>query len=551
MFYKARMVEEEEHDPERYLEFRTNAIKSLKNEKDFFPYPHKFAITHTLPALTAEFLPRSTEKGKFSEETVSIAGRVRAIRTAGKNLVFFDITAEGAKLQIMANTNLYGDAEHFARIRSIVKRGDIVGATGTVGLSKTGEFSLAPTFMQLLAPCLHMLPKKMNELTDIETRYRQRYLDLLANTKPGEIFRTRARVIATLRAELSRCDFMEVETPILSVLAGGATAAPFVTHHADLDLEMYMRVAPELFLKRCIVGGIDRVFEIGKSFRNEGIDRTHNPEFTSLELYWAYADYRDTMDLMEEIICNIVQAVKGSLQFSIRDGDREVQLDFTRPWRRVNMLEELERILGEKLPEDLESEAAREFFVAMCARKKVNCPAPQTTARLIDKLVGAFIEPQLVNPTFLCEHPQLMSPLAKFHRDKPGLTERYEMFINGREYVNGYTELNDPFTQRELFEGQLKDREKGDTEAQPLDEDFIAALEYGLPPTSGVGLGIDRFVMLLTDTANIQEVILFPAMKPKGHQTKAEVREAAAKSEAAPKGEEAAKEKTASPKEAS
>lgn len=506
---------EEEQDAERYLEFRTNAIKQLKEDKEFFPYPHKFTISHTLSALVAAYQSQATEKGVFLEETVSIAGRVRSIRTAGKNLVFYDISGDGAKIQLMINAGMYGDKDHLERIRGIVKRGDVVGATGRVGLSKSGEFSLAPTSVVLLSPCLHMLPKKLNELSDVETRYRQRYLDLLANTRPQEIFITKAKIIATLRRQLYDHGFMEVETPTLSTLAGGASAKPFVTHHADLNIEMFLRVAPELYLKRCVVGGFDRVFEIGKSFRNEGIDRTHNPEFTMMEAYWAYADYEDMMQLTEELVCNIVLSVKGALKFVLHEGDSTLEIDFTRPWRRINIVEELEAVLGEALPKDLETDEANAFFMRACAKHGVNCPPPTTTARLIDKLIGEFIEPRMINPTFLCEHPQIMSPLAKFHRSKPGVTERFELFINGREYANAYTELNDPFLQRHFFEEQLKAQKAGDDEAQPLDEDFITALEYGLPPTAGLGIGIERMTMLLTDSANIQEVILFPTMKPK------------------------------------
>ena len=502
-------------DANEYYDFRVKQVTALKADKDNFPYPHKFHVSHSVPALRAEFVSKCTENGVFLADEISTAGRVVSIRSAGKNLIFFDIEADEAKIQIMGNLKEYHCEKHFEHIKIHIKRGDHIGVKGTVGLSKTGEFSIMPKLVQLLAPCLHMLPKGHYGLTDVETRYRKRYLDLIVNSRTREIFKTRSQIIALLRAELTKRGFLEVETPTLNLIAGGANAKPFETFHNDLHQKMLLRIAPELFLKNCIVGGLHKVFEIGKNFRNEGIDQTHNPEFTACELYWAYADYYDLMTFTEEVLSSIVLAIKGSYKFDIIDDNKKtVTIDFTPPFRRVNMLEELERFLGEKCPVDLESEEANKFFDAQCVKHKVVCTNPRTTSRLIDKLVGHFIEPDCLSPTFLCEHPQLMCPLAKYHRSKPGLTERFELFINRKEFVNAYTELNDPFIQMEQFEEQMKNKAKGDDEANEIDWEFVRCLEHGLPPTGGWGLGIDRFIMLLTDSLNIQEVIMFPAMRP-------------------------------------
>jgi lysyl-tRNA synthetase, class II len=481
------------------------------------PYPHKFHVTTSLPAYVAEYA--SLEAGTQREDvTVSIAGRISTKRASGAKLIFYDLRSEGHKVQVMADArNFEGlDEEAFGRLQARFKRGDIVGITGHPGKSKRGELSIFPTAMQILSPCLHMPPSLHFGFKDQEKRYRQRHLDLIMNPHVRDIFYTRTRVISHIRKYLDSRNFLEVETPMMNMIPGGATARPFMTHHNDLNMQLFMRIAPELYLKMLVVGGLDRVYEIGRQFRNESMDATHNPEFTTLEYYQAYADYHDLIQSAEEMISGMVLAIKGSykIQYHAKGPEEApIQIDFTPPWRRISMCAGL-RECGVNVPEDLSTEEARLQLVEECRKHKVECSPPHTTARLLDKLVGEFLEEQCINPTFICDHPLIMSPLAKHHRSLPGMTERFELFVNKKELCNAYTELNDPIDQRGRFAEQAKDKAAGDDEAMFVDESFLSALEYGLPPTGGFGLGVDRFTMLLTDTQNIQEVLLFPAMKP-------------------------------------
>ncbi|KAJ0088581.1 hypothetical protein Patl1_31356 [Pistacia atlantica] len=545
---KPHGADEDNMDPTQYLNNRLMGLASLK-ERGLNPYPHKFAVSMSINDFIGKYGTLSV--GEHVESTeISLAGRIMKKRTSSSKLYFYDLHGDGAKIQVMADARHSNmDEDEFSRYHSGVKRGDIVGICGFPGKSRRGELSIFPRLMTVLAPCLHMLPRqsvhsstdedhnKKDEkkatnyrwapgmarnpeiytLKDQETRYRQRYLDLMLNPEVQQIFRTRARIISYYRNFLNNLGFIEVETPVMNMTAGGAAARPFSTHHNELDMKLYMRVSPELYLKKLVVGGFDRVYEIGKSFRNEGMDLTHIPEFTMCEFYMAYADYNDMMELIEELLSGMVKELTGShkIRYHVNGSDHEpIEIDFTPPFRRIDLVEGLESMANINIPKDLSTEAANKYLLDACERFNVSCPPPLTTTRLLDKLVGHFLEETCVNPTFIINHPEIMSPLAKWHRSKPGLTERFELFVNKRELCNAYTELNDPEVQRDRFAEQLKDRQMGDDEAMVSDESFCTALEYGLPPTAGLGMGIDRLAMLLTDSQNVKEVLLFPAMKP-------------------------------------
>jgi lysyl-tRNA synthetase class 2 len=461
------------------------------------PYAYRFDVTHG----SASIRERQKELEE-SGERVRYAGRLMTKRGHGK--AAFAHVKDGSGLQqVYLREDVLGP-EAFARAMEL-DLGDWVGVAGPVFVTKTGEITIRAERVDLLSKSLRPLPEKWHGLTDVEIRYRQRYTDLIVNDDVRRVFRERAAIIRALRAFLDARGFLEVETPVLQPTYGGASARPFVTHHNALDMKLYLRIADELYLKRLIVGGLERVYEISKDFRNEGIDRTHSPEFTMLEFYQAFADYEDTLRTSEALILDVVKTVRGGLTIPF-DG---ATIDFEPPWRRLTIADAAAEGLGvSQLPKD--EKGLREA----AARAGVSLDPAFGYGRILDEIVSEKVQPGLRNPTFLTDHPRETSPLAKVKRGNTEVVERFELIISGMEVVNSFSEQNDPLEQRRAFEQQGKLRDRGDDEAQVLDQDYIRALEMGLPPTGGVGVGVDRLVMLLTDSRTIRDVILFPHMRP-------------------------------------
>ncbi|MEN8238313.1 MAG: lysine--tRNA ligase [Actinomycetota bacterium] len=464
-------------------------------------FPYAFSRTDTAGDLEARY--RDLEPGEESGDVVTVAGRLMNMRVMGK-LSFAVLSDVTGTIQLFVDKRGLGD-EGFAAFLDL-DGGDWVGATGEVITTKRGELSVRVSEFALLQKSLRPLPDKWHGLKDVEARSRLRYLDLIANDAARVTAVTRSKIISELRRQFDARGYMEVETPVLMAEATGATARPFATHHHTLDLDMQLRIATELYLKRLVVGGLEKVYEIGRIFRNEGIDSTHNPEFTMLESYEAFADYTDIMTMVEEIVAACAVVATGSSK--IESQGRE--LDLSGPYTRATMVD----LVREATGADIDYDTPRGDLVDLALSHGIKPEEHWGPGKIIEALFDELVEPSLWEPTYVTEHPIETSPLARVHRSKPNVTERFELFIAGREYANAFSELNDPFDQRARFEGQAKARAAGDEEAHPIDEDFIRALEYGLPPTGGLGIGVDRLVMLLTDNSHIREVILFPTMRP-------------------------------------
>ncbi|KAG0282617.1 hypothetical protein BGZ96_000305 [Linnemannia gamsii] len=488
------------------------------NRLGITPYPRYQApkVPTVLVRDVIQECERRLENGTKDEtKKVSICGRIHSKRESSAKLVWFDLIQDGHSIQAVFNRRLYaGDDKTFETIAKSFQRGDIVQLTGHVGKTKTGQLSVFITDgFELLSPCLHPIPTRSG-LKDPEKRFRNRHLDFLVNRDGLDVLRKRTQVIKFIRNYLDSRHFLEVETPILSTQAGGANAKPFVTHANALDMEMHMRVAPELFLKQLVIGGAERVYELGKQFRNEGIDADHNPEFTTCEFYQAYANLDNLFEMTEDMLREMAKSVTGSSTIPYKVSETEtIDISFDKPFRKINIMECLEEKLGGPLP-DLENEPVTELL-DLCKKNRVFVSAPHTIPRIMDKLISAFIEPECVQPTFLWGHPIIMSPLAKDIKLASGRTVagRFELFVVGKEIVNAYEELNDPTQQRDRFTKQQTDKENGDEEAQPMDQAFCSALEYGLPPTAGWGMGVDRVCQILTGSGHIRDVLAFPTMR--------------------------------------
>tara|TARA_X000000950_G_scaffold203629_1_gene244946 strand:+ start:5913 stop:7406 length:1494 start_codon:yes stop_codon:yes gene_type:complete len=490
----------EQKSLKQIINFRKEKLNDLQ-KKGVNPYPSNFTPTHFSESIKINF-------EKLQGEDVIVAGRIMAVRRMGKASFFRIIDNKGA-IQVFIKKDDIGENsyENF----KLFDIGDFVGVGGQVFKTKTGEISIRTSELTLLAKSIRPLPIvkekdgiKYDSFSDKEQRYRNRHLDLLLNKKVKNTFIQRTKIIRCIRTFLDEHKFLEVETPVLQPIYGGANARPFITHHNTLDQKLYMRIADELYLKRLIIGGLDRVYEIGKDFRNEGMDRNHNPEFTMLEFYWAYADYEDCMKLVENLIRNIAKKI-DALEVSFNN----IEINLSKPFKKKTFSE----LLSNKLEVNV-NDLSESKLKQICKEKEIQVKPDANIGQILDALMGELVEPTLTEPTFVIDYPKVISPLAKMHRSgDPKLVERFELFIGGDEFANSFSELNDPIDQRKRLEEQASFKKLGDEEAQNLDENFIQAMECGMPPTGGVGIGIDRLVMLLTESSSIKDVILFPALR--------------------------------------
>lgn len=478
---------------------RIDKIHALR-EKGLSMFPPTFDRRNTVLEIKTTYIEITHDK---SAESVSTAGRIYIVRNHGKT-IFADLGDETGKIQLYIRKNDLGE-EQFELFNQYVERGDIVGVTGHVFRTKLGEITIWVDTFTLLSKAVCSLPEKFHGLKDVEKRYRQRYVDLIVNDENRQTFRNRSRIVSLLRRYLDEHGFLEFETPILQPVYGGANAQPFTTYHNSLDQKLFLRIAPELYLKRLVVGGFEQVFEISRNFRNESIDSDHNPEFTMVEIYWAYRDFKDMMELTENIVTSIMQQIHGKTEIPFG----EITLNFTRPWKKISMADAVKEMGGI----DIFTHSVEELRKLAHEHKIDEPDKPQSQREYLIAFFEGLVEEKLIQPTFIYDYPVENSPLAKRHREKDGFTERFELFIAGMEVGNGFSELNDPVDQKERFEAQDEKRRQGDVEAQMIDYDFINAIGYGMPPTGGVGIGIDRLVMLLTNNNSIKEVILFPSMK--------------------------------------
>lgn len=488
-----------ENEINEQMQVRIDKMHKIE-EHGWKPFGYRFLYTHRAADIAAQF-DELSEK----ETEVKMAGRIMAIRGHGKTC-FMDMQDKTGRIQVYVRKDVIGE-ENYALIK-LMDIGDTVGITGTAFRTHMGELSIKANSVEMLSKSLRPLPEKWHGLKDVETRYRQRYVDLIVNPEVRDTFVKRSQIIRSVREVLDSHDFLEVETPILNTIAGGAAARPFISYHNALDMQVYMRIAPELYLKRLIVGGMDRVYEMGRVFRNEGIDNRHNPEFTSVEIYQAFADYRDMMDLTEEVVVKTAEKVLGTTTINYEG----TTIELASPWKRMSMIEAVKEYSGKDFTNVTDLEEAR----AIAKELNVAVELSFGIGKIINACFEEYVEDKLIQPTFITGHPKEISPLAKSNPENPEITDRFEAYIYGREICNGFTELNDPIDQKERFLKQVEERANGDEEANMMDEDFVNALEYGLPPTGGLGIGIDRLVMFLTNSSTIRDVLFFPTMKPLG-----------------------------------